>query len=234
MDVVNDTLKRTGVIQGATTDLGTSTGGTASEVFLARSDIQHPVDLILQMWREAAHVVYELAPAQNLIATATITLVANQRDYDLPSDFERFAGQDAESRVMRGATNNFILKEYSGGFLRMLADQPTASDWTGNPQAWAISPSALSIRIDREPSTSGDTYYLPYEKRIDLTATMATATMPFSDTVAHALIPVVAEFYERTRKKDFDAGIFRTSLQRAVAMAQGTPPNNRYGKRRAY
>ena len=125
-----------------------------------------------------------------------------------------------------------MLPEYPGGYLKMLADQPVASDWIGDANYWAISPRNEALRLDRTPTASGLTYNFAYERRIDLTSTMATATMPFSDTVCRSLVPAVAELYDRQKKKEFDAGIFRASIVRAYNYAQKGQDRSRWGRLR--
>lgn len=236
-EAVNDSMKRVGLIAGDVKAIGTSSGATASEIFQANSEIQHGVDMMVQMWQEATNEVFSLALVPTLVATATIDLVTSQREYALPSDFERVAGVDANEQVVRAATSVRVIPEYPGGYLQMLADQPMATQWTGEPGYYAISPSNAAttmIRFDTDPTSSenGWYYYLPYERTISLTVTQATQTMPYSDTVTRALVPVVSEMFERHRKKEFDASVFRASLVRALTMANTHPPTRRYGVRR--
>ena len=206
----------------------------ATEAFVD-SGRQTQIDLSIQVWQEAMHELFSLGLLPNEAATATISLVTNTREYSMPSDFERIAGESREERVFRGATTLLILTEYPGGYARMLRDQPNATDYTGDPQHWAISPvDGTKIRIDREPTAdqNGDVYNILYEKRMSLTATMATETLPFSDTVADALVPVVAEGWNRVMKKEFDSGLFRTSIARAAKTVTRNQPRVRYGFRR--
>ena len=238
VDVVNAILKRVGVVAGDSAELGTGTSTAtanqyaASTIFTSRSDIQHSVDLVLQMCQEGANEIYSLNLAPNVMATATIIVLANTREYAMPSDFERVAGENASQRVLRAATTARVLPEYPGGYLQMLADQPVASDWIGDANSWAISPRNEALRLDREATASGVVYNLAYERRVDLTSTMASATMPFSDTVCRSLIPAVAEYYNRTKNKDFDPTIFRASLIRAIVYAQKSQNRNRWGTQR--
>ena len=237
LDAVNDTLARVGVVKGDAGALVTTTGATASEIFQSRSDIQHSVDLVLQMWREAAQELYSMNLAPTLLATKTIPLEEGVREYTLPDRFERIAGNTAAERVLRGVTTGVVYGEYPGGYLKMLADQPRATDFTGDPGRWAINPGNAAttlIRFEFEATAenAGDIYHIAFERRIDLTVTMATETMPFSDTVSFALVPVVAEFYERTKKNEFDAAIFRSSLARAARMGRRNQPGETWGKRR--
>ncbi|HDZ36891.1 MAG TPA: hypothetical protein ENH62_01140 [Marinobacter sp.] len=238
LQAINATLKRVRIVQGdagelATDTTSTATGAVATGAF-TDSGRQTQIDLVLQVWQEAAHVLFDLALLPNEAATATVDLVTAQREYSMPSNFERIAGESREERVFRGATTFLILTEYPGGYARMLRDQPNATDFTGDPQHWAISPvDGTKIRFDREPTSdqNGDSYNILYEKRIAITATMATETLPFSDTVADALVPVVAEGWNRIQKKEFDSGLFRTSIARAARTVTRNQPRVRYGFR---
>lgn len=234
-EAVNDTLRRVKAVAGDSNALSTSTGATASEIYVSKSAIQASVDLMIQLWREGMQELYSQALVPNLLSTATITLSTDTREYALPSDFERVAGYTTEERVLRAATEQFRVYEYPGGYVRMLADQVTASDFTGQPNGWAISPRNGELRLDRTPTTTenGKIYNLAYERRIDFTVTMATETFPFSDTVTYALVPVVAEGYERVKKASFDPGAFRAGFARAFAMARKVPSDARWGTRRA-
>ncbi len=240
LQVVNATLKRVRVIQGDAGELATSTvtstatGAVATDAF-TDSGRQVQIDLVIQVWQEAAHALYDLNLLGDEGASATVNLASGQREYDLPSDFERMAGKSSDERVWRGATTGLILTEYPGGYAKMLRDQPVASDYIGDPGRWALSPvDRTKVRLDREGVTGAtDTYNFLYEKRLALTATMATDTLPFSDTVADSLVPVVAEGWNRIMKKEFDSGLFRTSVGRAARTMTQNQPRVRYGFRNA-
>lgn len=224
---VNKSLKRVGVIEG---DAGELTTGTGTDDEFTDSPRQRDIDVCLQIWNEVIHEAYSLNAFTPEVGTATITLVADQREYGLPSDFERMAGNQHQ-RVLRGATNGLLLTEYRGGYLSMLRDQPVATDWTGDPRHWALSLSTDNIRVDSEP-TASDIYNFNYETRIERTSTMATDTMPFSDTVTDSLVPVVAQFMSRDFKDDFDSGIFRQAMIRAIGHLTRSQRRDRYGTRR--
>lgn len=239
LQVVNACLKRVGEISGDSDELATSTvtstatGLTATEAF-TDSRRQHKIDVMLQLWNEGIHEVYSMGLLAKEAATATLSLTDGGREYDLPSDFERFAGTTYKTRAIRGATTGLILHEYRGGYAEMLVDQPTASDYRGEPNAWALSPAADKIRLDRTQATQqeGQTYNFLYDKRLSLTSTMATAAMPFSDTVADAMVPVISEAYERTFKKDFSQDFLQNALARSLNYMTRSQPKDRYGKRR--
>lgn len=239
LQAVNATLKRVGEIAGDSDDLATSTvtstatGLVATDAF-TDSRRQHKIDLVIQLWNEATHEVYSMGLHAREAASATMTLVAAQREYDLPDDFERMAGDTYETRAIRGATTGLILREYSGGYAKMLVDQPTATDYTGDPCYWALSPALSKIRLDREPTSAqaGHTYNFLYEKRLSLSSTMATSALPYSDTVADCLVPVVSESYNRLQKKEYDDGFLQNALTRSLRFLTQSQPKDRYGKRR--
>jgi len=246
LDAMNEVLKRVGVIQGDIDELATSTvtstatGLTATDAF-TRSGIQQHVDLVAQLWQEVTDEAYGSGMLYSEVATATLTLVstaetATTREYSLPSDFERMAGNTAEDRVLRGVTNGLLLYEYPGGFGRMLVDQTIATDWIGDPTAYALSPVNDTIRLDRclPTSLNGEVYNFLYEKRITLSATPATSTMPYTDTVTKALVPVVAEDFQRWRKNLVDPLARRRSIARALAFMTRTQTRARYGVRRGW
>ena len=241
LQAVNATLKRTRTIQGDAGELATSTvtttatGLVATEAF-TDSGRQVQIDLVLQLWQESIHEIFGMGLLPDSASTATIALVAGQREYSMPADFERFAGETFEQRVFRGATTGLLFREYKGGYAQMLRDQPVATDYIGTPNSYAISPrDGTLVRFDREPTTAedGDTYNVLYSKRLSLTSTMATELLPFSDTVADAVVPVVAEAHNRIMRNEFDSGLFVASLSRAVGHVRRTQPNRRYGRRRA-
>lgn len=241
LQAVNASLKRVRVIQGDAGELATSTVTTTATGLVATepftdSGRQTQIDLMIQVWQEGVHTLYDFGLLGDEAATGTIALVDGTREYDLPSDFERMAGKSHEERVWRGTTNGLILTEYKGGYAKMLRDQPVATDYIGDPNHWAISPvDRTKVRLDREAAVDqdGDTYSFLYEKRLSLTATMATETLPFSDTVADALVPVVAEGWNQIMKDDFDSGLFRSSIARAARVGTRNQPRVRYGTHRA-
>jgi hypothetical protein len=238
VSAVNAVLKRVGEIAGDSEELATSTvtstatGLVATDAF-TDSRRQHKIDIVIQLWNEAAHEVFRMGAFNAAVATATMVTVAAQREYDLPSDFERMCGKSVGTRVLRGATSGTILTEYYGGYEQMLADQPQATQFTGDSSHYAISPVASKIRLSAEPtdSTASQTYNYLYHKRISLSSTMATQTLPFSDTVADALVPVVSEVYERIMKKEMEPGLFMSAINRSLEFLSQTERRDRYGKR---
>lgn len=238
LDCMNESLRRVGEIAGDSEALATSTvtstatGLTATDAF-TDSRRQHKIDIMRQTWSEVSQQVYTMGLFFSLASTATIILVAGQREYDLPSNFERMAGKDFKNRVIRGVTNGMMLAEYNGGYSAMLADQAFATQYTGQPLSWALSPAAFKLRFDYEPVTdiAGNTYNYLYERRIGLTSTMATETMPYSDSVADALVPVTAEVYNRALKHEFDRDFMIAGINQALAFLNQNQRKDRYGRR---
>ena len=238
LQLMNTELKRVGEIAGDSEELATSTvtstatGLTATGAF-TDSRRQHKIDVMLQVNNEIVHQLYGMGLYYSAAASATLTLVAAQREYDLPTDFERMAGSEHGNRGLRGATNGLILTEYRGGYAQMLIDQAYPTQYVGDPSSWALSPAAFKLRLDTEPdaNNAGNTYNYLYEKRLSLTSTMATQTLPFSDTVADAIVPVAAEIYDRAFKKDFDRELMITALNRALDFLRQNQRKDRYGSR---
>ena len=217
IDAVNETLRRTGVIQGS----------TGAIVDFSVSAHQREIDAAVQLWNEGLHELYDFGLFIGELATATIVLSANTREYAVPSDFERMAGTP-EQQLLRGATNDITLSPYPGGYIGMLNNQLTASDFAGRPTRYALSPNDGAIRVDFDPSGDGATesYNYSYEKEIVFTTTMSTTatgttatelnTFPFSDTVTRLMVPIVSEFLSRLLKDKFDREAYRKALSSAV------------------
>lgn len=239
LQAVNAVLKRVGEIAGDSEELATSTVTTTATGLVATdafrdSRRQHKIDIVIQLWNEAAHEVFRMGVFAQETASATLTTVDAQREYDLPSDFERMAGSSVRTRCLRGATTGTLLFEYPGGYEQMLADQPMATQYTGDASWWAISPVQSKIRLSAEPTanTASQNYNYLYHKRVSLSSTMATSTLPFSDSVADSLVPVVVESYERVMKKEFEAGFFTSAINRALEFLSQNERRDRYGQRR--
>lgn len=236
---INDALKRVHVIQGdagnlvTSTVTSTATGLTATGAFVD-SARQTQIDTMIQVTNEVVQDIFSRGLLPKIASTATFTTVAAQREYAMPNDFERVAGKTYDQRAMSGATNGLSLPEYPGGYLQMLTDQPMATQFTGQPSAYAISPAADYVRFDREPdaSTASQRYNLLYEKTIQFTATSEADALPFSSVVANRLVPVLAEVWNKAYKGQFDIAEYRAGIATAVGLMTRTQPNDRWGPQR--
>jgi hypothetical protein len=238
LSFINAVLKRGGEIAGDSEELATSTvtstatGLVATDAF-TDSRRQNKIDLAISVTNEAMHEVMRHGLFAQGIASATLVTVDQQREYDLPSDFERMAGSNTKTRVMRGATTGTILFEYYGGYEQMLADQPMATSYAGDASYYALSPVNSKIRLSAEPTanTASQTYHYLYHKRVGLSSTMATTLLPVSDSVADALVPVVSEVYSRIMKKEMEPGLMQSAISRSIEFLTQTERRDRYGAR---
>jgi hypothetical protein len=239
LEAMNSSLRRVGEIAGDSEALSTSTvtstatGAILNEPF-TDSRRQHKIDVMVQLWNESIHTLFSLNLLPRSAGSATLALVADQREYDLPDDFEGMEGETSKARVLRGATTGRVIGEYPGGYARLLADRPTATDYTGEPNYWAVSPVSSKISLDNYPTSddAGKTYNYLYRIRLALTSTMATSTFPFSDTVVEGLFPVVAEAYNRVFKQDYDQDFMINALTLTFDYARPHRRRDTYGRRR--
>jgi len=240
IDALNSVLKRNGIIQGATGDITTLTATAGSSNTAHAREISTAIDVL----NEGIHHVYDLGLFPMETSTATIVGVSGTREYSKPSDYVRMAGTRPATRVFRGATNNFTLSEYPGGYEQMLVDQLTATDYTGTPRYFAENTTSGDWRFDTEnddTQTATSTWRLLYEKSLRYTTTSSTTStatgaadnFPFSDEVVDAMVPVWAEFHQQAMKKEVDPGKFKNAVARAVRKLRQDQPMERYGKRRA-
>ncbi len=196
LQVLNNSLKRARVI---TEDLTSFTD----------SQYQPNIDTMLQVIQEVVRDALSRAP--NLVqegAVSTITLVADQREYSLPSDLEQI------NWPLQNESSGFYISEFNGGFNKMRRTQPQPSQYTGRPQSAAINPSNGKLRMDRSPQ-SGDlvTYKLYFDKRIVLDN--KTDIFPFSDSAVDSLVPAFREKYNF----DFNNTGSLTEYRKALAAA---------------
>lgn len=224
MAAVNRTLKRTGEIAGDAGDL-TSFTDSARQTF---------VDVVIQVWNEAIHELYGLGALQGEVEEDTITLVADQNDYDLPNDFEALAGKTYLSRALVNAADGHVLREYPGGFDQLYVDQPDPTDFTGQPHHFVFNPIVNEFRIDTMPTSdeAGDEYKFLFEKRISLTK--PTDKFPFTDTGVDGLMPVVAEVARLSLTgKPRDPLSANAGFNRALATIVQKKARTSYGTHRA-
>ena len=218
---VNATLRRVGVIAGDASALTTFTD----------TQRQREVDIVLQVWNEIVHELYDLGSLQGEVADGSITLVTDTDNYAVPTDFEQMAGATYLTRVMV-KSDGVRLFEYPGGYRQMFIDQPDRADFTGAANYWALNLTNNTFRLDKRPTLTenDDVFNFVYDKRINLSAT--GDTMPFSDTVTEALQSVVAEifridFHGETRDPISSIAGFK----RAASLITQKKRRRRYGQK---
>lgn len=208
LDGVNDVLQRNGIIDsnnvlGSLTNLGK----------------QSYIDLAVQLWNETVDEVCDMMgiphPGETGSST-TVTLVTGTREYALPSDLVQIRWPLIDE------TNGNYISEYPGGYLAMRAEQQIPGDWLGLPYAAAINPTTGSLRLERTPTSSenGLIYTMIYDK--DLLMDAAGDTFPFMDSVYRAVMPVVAEMWERKKRNDFNESEYKKQLSRATSFVNKT------------
>ena len=208
LDGVNDVLQRNGIID--------SNGALGSLTNLGK---QLYIDLAVQVWNETVDEVCDMMgvphPGETGSST-TVTLVAGTREYALPSDLVQIRWPLIDE------TNGNYIQEYPGGYLAMRADQQIPGDWLGLAYAAAINPTTGYLRLERTPTSTeaGLVYTMIYDK--DLIMDAASDTFPFMDSVYRAVMPVVAEMWERKKRNDFNESEYRKQLSRAMSFVNKT------------
>lgn len=209
---VNDLLKRVGEISG-------DAGALSSLTDSAR---QKHIDRAVQFYNEAIIQLYDMTnlPLPNELAEGSITLVAGTRSYSAPANAVKI------NWPLHDQTNGNYIGEYPGGYLQMMKDQAQPANFTGRPQAGALSPVNGNIYLDRVPTSAeaGEVYVVYYDK--SLLMTLAADTFPFSDSVYTSLRAAVAQIWERYSHKDFDSSMFTSALATTASLLN---PNQRSG-----
>lgn len=209
LDGVNEVLKRTNFI-------------TSGAEFTSLTDPSRQVyiDVAVQVWREAVEELYSLqeraVPTE--LREDTITLVAGVRNYALATDLiqMRFPLLDE--------TNHHFIFKWGGDYHSLVNAQPDPTAFRGLPNFATIDPrggaNANTLFLDREPTTDGGGAGRVYKYRYDgaLSLSAAADTFPFKDIVFRALVPAVAQFWNREQRRDFDAGLAQLHLGRAARL----------------
>ena len=192
------------------TSITSASGGVSS---LTNSGKQVYIDTIVQIWNETIDNACNMMgiPHVGETGSSTITLVTDTREYSLPSDLIQIRWP------LIDYTNGHYIWEWCGGYEQMRIDQFTPTDWTGLPHSAVINPTTGKLRMDRTPTSAenGKAYDMLYDK--DLVLADDADVIPFSDATYRALMPVVAEVFERRNRNDFDEREYRSNLSRALA-----------------
>lgn len=214
LQAVNIVLKRGGAIKG-------DAGELASFVDTAR---QIDIDQARLAWNDLIQSFYAKGLFSQGVSEDIFTLVDDQREYDLASDFEIMGAKN-----IRNEPNGWTIIPYRDGYENMWDQQTDPSDFNGQPNFYAINPQNSKIRIDTNPETEqvGDVYKYLYIKRIFLTS--ITDTFSFSDTVVDLASIAVTEMWKRYRQKEFDAGIEKQGRADAMAYLTQNRTRKKYG-----
>jgi len=216
LNATNEILKRTGIIAG---DAGLLTTLTDS----AR---QRAIDIAVQVVNEGIDALYSAAAvaAPNEQAESTITLVAGTRAYTLATDLVQIRWP------MVDKTNTQFLKEYPGGYNKMLLADPEQDD-TGLPYGAAIRPTDGKLFLDRAPTSveASRVYTYQYDKDVSLTA--AASTVPFSDAVFRGMVPAWVQLWKREMRNEFDGDLFKASIGRAAGFLTQQQVRTHYNPR---
>jgi len=213
---VNDVLKKVQIV--STTNPLTSLTHSGKQVF---------IDNAISSWNEAIDQAYSkskvLRPKQG--GEDSITLVENQREYDLPCDMVQIRWP------LHNVTKGIYIDKYPGEYeeLRTLLVQP--SNYTGQPQTGAISPIDGVLYIDMIPTSAeaGDVYEFFYWK--DTGLSRKTDVFPFSDTVYRALVPVVSELWRYNQNQRMSGDIAKLNYGRAIRALKQEPEETAWIKR---
>lgn len=211
LNCVNEVLKRVKYINSNT--LLTS---------LTHTGKQNSIDIAVQCWNETIDQLYAdvKEPRPNVLKEDTITLVTNDRDYQMAADLVLL------HFPLLDETNGQYIVEYIGGYLSLVNDQSHPSNYTGLPQAAAIRPTDGYLYLDRVPTSNenGLIYKYRYSKDTELSA--LDDTVPFEDIVFRALVPAVAEKWKLETKREFNGGVFKRGIGTAARYLRKTPQND--------
>lgn len=217
---VNEVLKKVHIIQGDAGELTTFTD-SARQVY---------IDIAIQAWNELIDDLYAGSQTEKpqLWTSNTITLVTSTRTYALQTDVIELHWP------FKNDSNGNYLREYPGGYLKLVQSQDIPANFTGLANYAALDPtaSAPQVYLDRIPTASenGDAYTYFYQK--DGEATAITDVLPFNEGVVRALVPAVAEVWRRHQQKDFDASLFTSSMGRAARLLNQKKQRQSYLPRR--
>ena len=168
--------------------------------------------------------------------TGSITTVASQRTYDLPSDFVRFFG-DNPYLYQTGDNDTYRLFEYGGGENKLRQEDYTYLTNEGYEIAWYWnSTTNKSIALWQVPD-GARIYYFEYEK--DVSVSNSTDTLPFhTEQEAQAFADMASRRFKfmaqdlnvSDLENDADYIFQRSTL---MNLMRHRNPNKKYGKRYA-
>jgi hypothetical protein len=216
LNCVNEVFKRANLIQGDAAALTT----------LTDSARQHPIDVTIQVVNEGIDELYSAShvelPTEQ--AEATITLVNGTRSYALASNLTKLIFPLIDK------TNTEFIAKFPGTYEDMLILDPEQDD-TGLAWWGIISPvnGQLFLNVTPTATEAGRIYTYQYEK--DLSMSLATDTVPFTDKVFRAMVPAWHQLYKREMKNEFDADLYQMSIGRASRTMTEIDPRTTYSPR---
>lgn len=217
---VNEVLKRANIITSGS-EL-TSLTDASRQTF---------IDVAVQIWNEAVEELYSSIeePLPVELAESTITLVQGQRTYTLATDMVEFYFP------LLDETNHHYIFEFSGGYRHLVNVQSNPADFIGLPSFGVIDPrtaNTLFLEYAPDAASAGRIYKYRYDKELSLA--LAADEFPFNDTVFRAMVPAVAQLWERDQRRDFDPDIFAASLGRAARLVNPLPSQDNWHNRQHF
>lgn len=214
LTAVNETLKRTQVIKGATEEL------TSFE----DSSIQTSIDRMIQIWNEVVVFCYNITgePFPTEAKETLITLEDGTREYDLPTDLLRIdwplINEDDGRRIFA----------YRGGYTAMRNVQLQPDNWTGTPIQATVNPTNGKLRMDTIPQSDddGETYKMLYDAEILLK--FENSPFPFPDTAVRQLYPAVSAIWRDDKGQGTNTPGARQALSIAISLISKSQLRARY------
>ena len=214
LTAVNESLKRAGVIEGATGELSS----------FEESSIQVSIDRMLQIWNELLTFCYNITGEPFPIETiqSTITLVDQQREYTLPTNLLRI------NYPLINENNGQQIFEFQGGFSRMRKLQLQPANFTGRPIRATINPSTGDLRMDTVPQSddAGEVYQLYYDA--EQFVKFENDTFPFPDTCVRELVSAAATIWRDDKGQGTNGPAARQNLAIAISLIPQSQLRQRY------
>jgi hypothetical protein len=209
----NEVLKRSQLLRQD--ELLASLSDSGKQVF---------IDTAVQAANEILDELYTAAGAElpNSVGEDDITLVADDRDYALPSDLVQLLWP------LTDTTNGRLLEEYKGSYNDLIEEQRFPDNYTGIPDFALIRPTDGELYLDRIPSSAdaGIVYSFRYVK--DTLLSVAMDNFPCTDACFRALVPAGAEIVNRVHKQKFDESMFNLSIGRGARLLTQVKPRDSY------
>ncbi len=215
LDGVNETAKLGRIIQGET-DAFTA---------LTSDHYQVEIDTIVKAINRVNRLVFEnktLIP--DVESTGTITLVAGQRVYGLPANYEKMKSCNLHNRTL-----GTFIRQYAGDYDDLVNAIRQPNNRNGRPNYWVVDPTtSYSLYFDSIPTSeeAGEAYEFRYRHTVLMEA--HDDTFPYSDEVFDILVPAFKEVWSQDAKKSFNQAFFTTAVGDAIDVLRGTNIPDRY------